>query len=155
MRWRWCARICLAKLWIRRLDVNTPRMRRKSLPPSGGRESRAQHDPVFGCWLWQGDTNKGLPVAWEAGKRVYVHRQMYELKHGKLAPGKELDHLCRRPLCIAVAHLQPVTRSENEKRKSMRYRARTMRTCAAGHNLELHGAITPEGGKVCRKCSHG
>ncbi len=130
----------------------------RRLPPSGGMDCSVrwpvERDPVFGCELWRGELNKELPVCWRDGCKLYAHRLAYESAHGPLKPGIELDHLCRRPLCVAVAHLEPVTRSENEKRKGFRYRTRTMRTCRAGHDLELYGMLTPEGGKVCRTCSH-
>jgi hypothetical protein len=68
------------------------------------------------------------------------------------AEGFVLDHLCRRRNCIALHHLEPVTQSENEKRKSWRYRARRA-TCPKGHGLAMNRAITPEGGVVCRQCN--
>ncbi len=63
-----------------------------------------------------------------------------------------LDHLCRRRNCRAPHHLEPVTQSENEKRKSWRYRARRIK-CPQGHDLRLSGIVTPEGGRVCRECN--
>lgn len=128
-----------------------------ALSPYGDRRSRArwpvERDPVFGCELWQGEVHKGMPVMQVRGRSRGAHRLAYELEHGALPTGVELDHLCRRPTCINPAHLERVTRSENEKRKSFRYRLRTMTRCSTGHDLQRYGALTPEGGRICRVCS--
>lgn len=83
-------------------------------------------------------------VAW-----VQAHGPMPVDKDGK---PMVLDHLCRRRNCRAVHHLEPVTQSENEKRKSWKYRARRTH-CPMGHELAINGIVTPEGGKVCRACN--
>lgn len=53
---------------------------------------------------------------------------------------------------MAVAHLTPVTRSQNERRKFWRVRVRQTH-CRDGHDLWTHGRRTPEGGRVCLVCS--
>lgn len=111
-----------------------------------------EHDPVFGCRLWRGKVDRhGYPVIWRGKRPSAAHRVMYEAELGAIAPGLELDHECRRPLCVATHHLRPVTRSENEKLKSWRYRL--LRThCKNGHEMKL-AIVTPEGGRVCRTCN--
>ncbi len=62
-----------------------------------------------------------------------------------------IDHLCRRRNCRAAHHLEAVTKSENERRKSWSYRCKR-KTCPKGHSME--GAIvTPEMGRLCRACN--
>lgn len=107
----------------------------------------------FGCELATGrldrdgysyhGKSRGHIVAWVA-------------KHGPVQPGLELDHMCRRRHCSALHHLEAVTRSENELRKSWRYRVKR-KLCPRGHELAVHGVMTPEGGRVCRACNreHG
>ena len=111
-------------------------------------------DPVFGCWLWQGRTDKrdGRPLVWRGARPSAAHRVVYEAEAGPIPAGLELDHACRRPQCVNPAHLEPVTRNENELRKLWRYRARLAR-CKAGHDLRVAAMLTPEGGRVCRLCS--
>ena len=100
--------------------------------------------------MWRGQRDRdGYPIGADGRPE---HRTRWEAEHGALAPDRELDHLCRRRSCVALAHLEPVTRAVNERRKAWRYRAR-LAACRVGHDLWLHGRVTPEGGRVCRVCS--
>lgn len=112
-----------------------------------------EHDAVYGCELWIGKvTPNGYPLIDEDG-RASAHRVAFEKRRGAIAPGLVLDHLCRRRLCINVEHLEPVTQSENERRKSMKYRLARKR-CARGHVLnETTRLVTPEMGVLCRQCA--
>jgi hypothetical protein len=107
------------------------------------------HDPIFGCTLSTGRLDRDGYAYW--GKtRAHIHA--WTVANGPVPDGMVLDHLCRRRACSAVHHLEPVTQSENEKRKSWRYRARRTH-CPKTHNLRTNGVITPEGGRVCRQCN--
>jgi hypothetical protein len=79
-----------------------------------------------------------------------AHRVAYELVIGQIPAGLELDHLCRNVVCVNPAHLEPVTRAEN-----MRRRSAAQTHCKHGHEF------TPEntyyywhGGRhrACRAC---
>ena len=110
-------------------------------------------DPIYGCWRWLGDTdNEGYPWVKDGRRRVRAHTFVWEKRYGAVPANRELDHLCRRRWC--VRHLEPVTRNENELRKSWARRVKRER-CAAGHPLFENGIRTPEGGIVCRKCNRG
>jgi hypothetical protein len=76
----------------------------------------------------------------------------YELLVGPVPADRALDHLCRRRNCCRPEHLEPVTHSENEKRKAWRYRRR-LKLCSKAHDPRRHGRLTPEGGRICRLCS--
>lgn len=106
-------------------------------------------DLIFGCELADGRKDRE-GYAFHGKTRAHLHAWISH--HGAIADGMEVDHLCRRRNCCALHHLELVTRSENEKRKSWRYRARRT-TCPKGHALSLHGIVTPEGGRVCRQCN--
>ena len=101
-------------------------------------------DPVYGCWLYAGPLN---------GKGYGPHHEAWLEARGPVPKGMELDHGCRRRRCIRVGdtHLELVTRSENEKRKSFKYRLK-QKTCPSGHDLSVLGRFTPEGGRICRVC---
>lgn len=112
-------------------------------------------DHVFGCHLFGGKLDReGYGIVWRGrGHARRAHIVAYEQAHGAVPEDKpEVDHLCRRPQCIAPHHLEAVTRSENEKRKSWRYRARRQ-LCPKGHDLASNAIVTPEGGRICRACN--
>lgn len=106
-------------------------------------------DPIFGCELVTTRLDKD-GYAYHGQSRAHI--VAWTRAHGAVADDHALDHLCRRRNCRALHHLEPVTQSENERRKSWRYRARRTH-CARGHELKLHGIVTPEGGRVCRQCN--
>lgn len=109
----------------------------------------AELDPIFGCMLATGRRDKD-GYAFRGKTRAHIAAWVAE--HGAIGDELELDHLCRRRHCVALHHLEPVTRRENELRKSWRYRARRV-LCPRGHQLAIHGIVTPEGGRVCRQCN--
>lgn len=108
-------------------------------------------DPIFGCRLV---TSRLDPEGYAYHGRSRAHIVAWTATHGAVADGLELDHMCRRRNCVALHHLELVTRSENEKRKSFRYRARRAK-CPIGHDLAINRVLTPEGGIVCRSCNRG
>jgi hypothetical protein len=106
-------------------------------------------DPIFGCRLATGRLDRE-GYAFHGRTRAHIHA--WTGARGPVPDGLEIDHLCRRRNCIALHHLEAVTREENERRKSWRYRTRR-KTCPAGHALELNRVKTPEDGIVCRACN--
>lgn len=119
--------------------------------------ARITRDPVYGCYLWADATRKsggldkdGYGVIWSKDGPRQAHREVYRELVGDPGPGKVLDHLCRRRNCVRPAHLEPVKGSENDLRRSWRYRCRRAR-CKNGHDLST--CITTEfGGRLCRVC---
>ena len=108
-------------------------------------------DPVFGCELFDGPRDRD--GYGRVGARL-AHLVADERRHGTIPKGFELDHLCRVRACCADAHLERVTRAEQEKRKAWSYRARRT-TCKQGHDLRQTAMVTKYGGRVCRTCSKG
>ncbi len=110
-------------------------------------------DEVFGCMIWNGklDGRGESGVVWRNGKPIQAHRAAWEAAHGPIAEGLVIDHLCRRPLCINVEHLEPVTQNVNLYRRKWSTRVRQAK-CKRGHDLKLHAMVTNEGGRVCREC---
>lgn len=107
-------------------------------------------DPLYGCWIWQGRRDREGYA--RTRDRQLAHVAVYESEVGPVPEGRELDHLCRRRLCVSPHHLEPVKRRENERRKHWKRRA-AIDKCPKGHDLWRNGIRTPEGGKVCRTCS--
>ena len=106
-------------------------------------------DPIFGCLIVTSRLDRD-GYAFHGKTRAHIHA--WTAAHGPIARELELDHLCRRRDCVALHHLEFVTRAENERRKNWRYRARRVK-CPRGHRLELHRVVTPEQGIVCRICN--
>ena len=72
-----------------------------------------------GCVLWTGSVNpSGYGKVGQAGphQHKYAHRVVWELAHGPVPDGLELDHLCRVRSCVKLAHLEPVTHAVNMRR---------------------------------------
>lgn len=108
-------------------------------------------DPVFGCELVTAPLDsKGYGR--DGTKRAHV--AAWERANGPVADDVELDHLCRRRNCRALHHLELVTRGENERRKSLRYRLRRTK-CPRGHDLTGANRVVvgDTGGVVCRICN--
>lgn len=78
---------------------------------------RAHPVPFSGCWLWAGSlAGSGYARFMLNKKMVAAHRVAYELKHGPIPDGLQMDHLCRVRCCINPDHVEPVTASTNVKR---------------------------------------
>lgn len=70
-----------------------------------------------GCWEWQGELNRnGYGRVWIEGRRLMVHRVVWELLRGPIGEGLVLDHLCKVRCCCNPDHLDPVTQRENVHR---------------------------------------
>lgn len=101
---------------------------------------------------WALDTkvnNHGYHVICVGGRNSYGHIVAYELTHGPVPDGLEIDHLCRTTWCCNPDHLEAVTHSENVRR--------AYPVCGAG----LHDMTNPEnyyqranGGRMCKPCNH-
>ncbi|WP_139007397.1 hypothetical protein [Arthrobacter crystallopoietes] len=88
----------------------------------------AKITPLNECWIASGPVlgKKGEYVGFipeGAGTALWAfHRVLWDLLMDGHKPGYELDHMptnCN-PACCNPAHLEPVKRSENEKRKRRR-----------------------------------
>jgi len=103
------------------------------------------------CHLWTGPVNSsGYGTVTLGDRRLMAHRAAWEAYHGPIPDGHDLDHLCRRRLCIAPLHLEPVTPGDNQRRKPTRGRVFRGDVCPMGHPLA--GANRIPGGE-CRRCN--
>ncbi len=84
------------------------------------------------------------------GRKVLVHRLMYETFVGVIPEGLDIDHLCRNRACCRVDHLQPVTRRENAHRG---VRGVLTTHCPHGHAYDAENThVTRAGHRQCRAC---
>lgn len=76
-----------------------------------------------GCWEWtgtRGPTGYGsLSYRDDQGtpRTITAHRLAYLLLIGPIPEGFEVDHLCSNRGCVRPSHLEPVTPTENKRRK--------------------------------------
>ena len=90
----------------------------KTIPPILDRFwSRVEKAPT--CWLWIGYKQpKGygefIP---HRGHKVLAHRYSYELEYGPIAPGMQVDHICRQRSCVRPEHLRLVTNKRNQEHR--------------------------------------
>ena len=111
---------------------------------------RMERDGASGCWIWQGAQSFDGYGQIRIGDRIVgAHRAMVIAREGSIAPGMEVDHLCRTTLCINPDHLEVVTGAENLRRK---YAAITH--CKHGHPYDEANTINrPNGRRGCRECT--
>lgn len=71
------------------------------------------------CWLWTGHvTTNGygvinLTYPGDKQRGFRAHRYLFELYHGPIAEGLDIDHKCHNKRCVRPAHLRTTTRKQN------------------------------------------
>lgn len=66
------------------------------------------------CWTWTaGCFRSGYGSFRFKGVMTGVHRVSYELTHGPIPEGMEIDHKCFNPACVRPDHLRMVTKKQN------------------------------------------
>lgn len=75
------------------------------------------------CWLWTAAvTSRGYGSVWDRGSMRQAHLVVFEIcvRNGRPLQGRrrELDHRCRNRRCVNPAHMEPVTRGENNRRST-------------------------------------
>ena len=103
-------------------------------------------DPIYGCHIWIGRLDRN---GYGRLGNVPAHRAAWERLHGPIPPDKTPDHRCRNRAC--VRHLELATKSQQERAKVWRVRARATH-CSNGHDMGANAYITPFGGRLCRLC---
>ena len=107
------------------------------------------------CWLWTGCKDRATGYGQfviEARHKAKPHRFAYAAIIGPIAPGLDLDHLCRVRHCCNPEHLEPTTRAEN-LRRGLNGILKTH--CPKGHpynEANTGGQGSKHNGRYCRIC---
>ena len=77
-----------------------------------------------GCWLWDGKSRtrpdeRAYGVFRIGQQAVLAHRFAYELFTGEIPDGLDIDHVCRRRLCVNPDHLRLATRKQNMEHQAV------------------------------------
>lgn len=108
------------------------------------------------CWIYTGHiTPAGYGQNKIAGRKVLIHRFMWEQMRGPIAPGLEIDHLCRNRSCCNPEHLEPVTHRVNQHRGFSPWGINARKThCHRGHEFNDENTYRhTNGGRMCKACA--
>ena len=133
------------------------------LPPRFWSKVRVSSTPTYRldlgpCWLWTAAKRSNGYGAWSVGTRsegmAQAHRFAYEGLVSSVPHGLELDHLCRNRACVNIAHLEPVTHAENQRRSPLAGKASRAKThCPQGHPYDERNTRRYKGRRHCRACA--
>jgi len=73
-------------------------------------------DQIKKCWIWIGCLCKGYGVFSLAGKKIYVHRWIWELVHGAIPDSMQIHHVCGVKSCCNPRHLELIDHSSHMKK---------------------------------------
>lgn len=104
------------------------------------------------CWLWTGKINP--KTGYGSYSNSSSHRAAWIFTNGPVPEGLQLDHLCRVRACCNPAHLEPVTRSENQLRGLGSGLRKPTTHCLRGHEYTPENTYRPprQNHKVCLEC---
>ncbi len=110
-----------------------------------GMVDKVSEQNTGGCWIWTGSFFGGknygqFHVRRKPEKNWRAHRFSYTITKGEIPKGMTLDHLCMNPSCVNPDHLEPVTQTENNRRKPKQL------ICGRGH-------LRVPGTRRCKICS--
>jgi hypothetical protein len=110
-----------------------------------------------GCWLWEGNIIKSGYGTLTTGSRLdcsrrtsLVHRFVYEMLVGPIAPKLQIDHICKIKTCVNPDHLRVVTHRFNTLRSDSAAALNSRKThCPNGHPYDT---IRYNGDRRCSIC---
>jgi hypothetical protein len=87
--------------------------------PSWGPRFWSKVDQSGDCWLWQAAKDRhGYGRFTLAGKVQRAHRLAYEMFHGPIPDGMEIDHRCHTKHCVQPGHLRLATGKQNAENQA-------------------------------------
>ena len=84
----------------------------------------AKVEKTEGCWNWVGHRKPDGYGRWRIptgtgsnGKQHYVHRVSYEMAHGPVPEGMQVDHICHNTSCVRPSHLRLTSPKQNQENR--------------------------------------
>jgi hypothetical protein len=110
-----------------------------------------------GCWKWTANLHpdNGYPRVWfSKHDDKLAHRVSYEWSGGDIPEGLTIDHLCRNRWCVNPAHMEVVSRGENNLRGGSPWAVNKRKThCHRGHEFTPANTYLYLGMRHCRECA--
>jgi len=92
----------------------------KPLPVESRFWSKVDKNGLNGCWIWIAAKNPGGYGLFSLNVKMQLaHRIAYEMVHGPIPEGMQLDHICHCRACVNPDHLRLATNAENGWNKAM------------------------------------
>lgn len=109
-----------SKGWVKGEHMRRIRYHNRGLGTNEGPDYLVNE--ATGCWEWQkrlSEHGYGRLYLGAFPKPTYApaHRFYYEIEHGPIETGLQIDHLCRNRRCVNPDHMEPVTPQVNSQRR--------------------------------------
>lgn len=111
------------------------------------------------CWLWTGFIGPNGYARFRIGgtgsQHEGAHRYAYQLYYGPIAPGNQIDHLCKVRHCVNPQHLEQVSPQENNARSNSPSAQNATKThCPRGHIYDKNNTYIDKhhGNRNCKQC---
>ena len=103
------------------------------------------------CHIWTGGTNDdGYGIMGIKRTSTRAHIVAYELMHGPVPAGLQIDHTCRNRRCVNALHLEAVMSRVNTLRGNGPAGKNARRSlCKNGHPFDV---VNKYGKRGCRRC---
>lgn len=81
-------------------------------------DAKVAEPDANGCHLWMAKTTRGYGIFRLNRRLEYAHRVAFEIHHGPIPEGFEVDHICHVTDCVNPEHLRAVTPKQNAENQA-------------------------------------